>query len=177
MRTERGRRTMGARWAKWVALVAVMVAPGCTRLPASAVRQIGESHRAYQAGRYAQAQRLVTPVIAKHPDKPDVAEALYVRGLSRLKTGKTVTARGDFESALGVADRDELIALLHAQLGNLDYETQLARKRGIHIELPQHVRRMLAGLSTLMAALGRDPGRRRYRCADHWQTARFAETW
>jgi tetratricopeptide (TPR) repeat protein len=99
-----------------------MVAPGCTRLPASAVRQIGEAHRAYQAGRYAQAQRLVTPVIAKHGDKPDVAEALYVRGLSRLKTGQTVTARADFESALGVADRDELIALLHAQLGNLDYE-------------------------------------------------------
>lgn len=39
-------------------------------------------------------------------------------------------------------------------LGNLDYETQLARGAGIHIELPRRVRAMLASLSTLMAALG-----------------------
>jgi len=41
-------------------------------------------------------------------------------------------------------------------LGNLDYETQLARQAGIQIELPKRVRKMLAGLSTLMAALGND---------------------
>lgn len=39
-------------------------------------------------------------------------------------------------------------------LGNLDYETQLARRQGIHIELPRKVRAMLAAASTLMAALG-----------------------
>ena len=105
-----------------VLLIATVCAPGCTRLPASAVRQIRQAHQAYQAGRYTQAQRLATPVIARHACEPDVAEALYVRGLSRLKAGQTATARGDFESALGLSDRRELTALLHAQLGNLDYE-------------------------------------------------------
>lgn len=103
-------------------LVAVMTAAGCTRLPASAVRQICQAHQAYRAGRYTQSQRLATPVIAKYADKPDVAEALYVRGLARLKTGTAPAARADFESALRITDRDELRALLHAQLGNLDYE-------------------------------------------------------
>lgn len=103
-----------------VALVAVC--GGCDRLPPGAVQQMRQGHRAYQHGDYARAEQLLSPVISAHAGEADVAEALYVRGLARLKSGQTDGARGDFQAALQVADRPELNGLLCAQLGNLDFE-------------------------------------------------------
>ena len=95
---------------------------GCDRLPAPAVTRIRQGHHAYQRGDYARVQRLLSPVIAAHAERPDVGEAYYVRGLARLKAGQAKAAANDFQAALRVADRSELKALLHAQLGNLAFE-------------------------------------------------------
>ncbi|HUU83919.1 MAG TPA: tetratricopeptide repeat protein [Phycisphaerae bacterium] len=126
MHAGRGRRPVGrfplTRFSIRAILITTLAVTGCTRLPAADVKRIQQAHQAYSAGRYSQSQQLVTPVIAQYPTQPDVAEALYVRGLAWLKTGKTDSARADFEAALRVADREDLIPLLHAQLGNLDYE-------------------------------------------------------
>jgi tetratricopeptide (TPR) repeat protein len=109
-------------WTAGIAIAVVVVVAGCTRLPASAMQRIEQGHRAYQAGRYSQSQHMLSPVIAQYRNEPDIAEALYVRGLCRLKTGAADAARNDFKAALRITDRDELRALLHAQLGNLEYE-------------------------------------------------------
>lgn len=118
---KRRRRPLETRLAL-CALLLPIAGTGCDRLPAPAVTRIRQGHRAYRQGDYARAQRLLSPVIAAHADQPDVGEAYYVRGLARLRAGQTKAAANDFQAALRVADRSELKALLHAQLGNLAFE-------------------------------------------------------
>ena len=110
------------RWPGAWLLLAIASVAGCERLPGPAVKQIRQAHQAYEHRQYAQSERMLGSVIAEHAGKPDVAEAHYVRGLCRLNQDHQQAARSDFEAGLAVADRAELRALLHAQLGNLDYE-------------------------------------------------------
>lgn len=105
-------------------LLVMLATAGCERLPGSAVQQVRQAHSAYERRDYVQSERLLTPVIGAYADSPDVAEALYVRGLCRLKQGSTAAARKDFEAAVRRTQRPELRALLHAQLGNLDFEAR-----------------------------------------------------
>ncbi len=95
---------------------------GCTVLPPKAVEQVRNANQAYLDQRYTEAVRLASPVILEYPDCPDVAEAWYVRGLSHLRMGLRATARADFEQALARSQRPELTALVHAQLGNMDFD-------------------------------------------------------
>ncbi|HEY3242225.1 MAG TPA: SPOR domain-containing protein [Phycisphaerae bacterium] len=108
---------------------------GCAGVPAAAVQQIHQAHLALDSGRFAEADRLVSPVIAAYPDTPAAAEALYLRGLARLNTGMRQPARFDFEAALDRARRGDLIARLHAQLGNMDYDDSA------YVRAAEHYRR------------------------------------
>jgi tetratricopeptide (TPR) repeat protein len=104
-----------------VAIIGV-AAGGCETFPGAAARQIRQAHQAYQYRQYARCEGLVGPVIAANADRPATAEAYYLRGLSRLRTSQKKAGRADFEAGLRIAQRADLIALLHAQLGNLEYE-------------------------------------------------------
>lgn len=97
---------------------------GCTTLPPPAVERIQKADRAYRDGRYSVAEQLLVPVIETHGDKPDVGEALYVRGLCRLKTKRAAEARADLEKALYLTRRNELVDRLHTQLGNLEFDRE-----------------------------------------------------
>ncbi|MFQ5492528.1 MAG: tol-pal system YbgF family protein, partial [Phycisphaerae bacterium] len=119
----------------FVTLVTVLTAGGCDRLPGPAVKQIREGHQAYRDRQYDLADRLLSEVIAQHPDAPDVAEAYLVRGLAELKSDKPGRAQADLEAGLGLSDRPELIALIHAQLGNLDYEAGRYESAAAHYGL------------------------------------------
>jgi len=115
----------------WLA-IAALASDGCSRLPDGAVRQINEAHRAYQRRDYPRCERLVSPVIAEHRGQPDTAEAYYLRGLARLRTGRRDAAHGDFQAGRRIADRAELKALLDAQLGNLEYEAGHYQRAAAH---------------------------------------------
>ncbi|MFH0980213.1 MAG: SPOR domain-containing protein [Planctomycetota bacterium] len=97
---------------------------GCAALPAPALRQIEEADQAYRAQRYRAAEELLSPVIEAHPENPDIAEALYVRALCRLRTQRAAEARADLDAALTRARRDELIDRIHTQLGNLEFDQE-----------------------------------------------------
>lgn len=105
-----------------IGLLGTVVVGGCTRLPKSAIRQIDQANEAYRVGQYAEAERWATQAIAGHPSHPDVAEALYLRGLSRLRLGRRGEARSDCEDALALCKRRTLAGLLHVQLGHLDFQ-------------------------------------------------------
>lgn len=145
MGTDHGWRLPGTWCVGLVAGVAVasLAGGGCHRLPEAAVRQIRQAHQAYRHRQYARCERLASPVIAAHAAEPDTAEAYYLRGLARLRTDRKQAAKTDFEKGRRLTDRAELKALLHAQLGNLEYEAgQYERAAGHYrmaeADLPPH---------------------------------------
>lgn len=99
-----------------------VVAAGCASFPESAARQMQEAHHAYLDRKYAASEQLLNPVIERHGELPEAAEALYVRGLCYLQTNRRARARADFERALTTSKRPVLTALLRAQLGNLEFD-------------------------------------------------------
>jgi tetratricopeptide (TPR) repeat protein len=99
-------------------------ASGCAALPGPAVRQIREADDAYNAQRYAEADKILSPVIDDYLASPDIAEALYLRGLCRLRTARPVEAQADLEAALERSQRPDLTDRLHTQLGNLEYNQE-----------------------------------------------------
>ncbi len=101
------------------AVVAVLFQVGCQSLPRPAVRGIIQSERAYRLARYDESKRLATGVIQAHPDKPDTAEAYYVRGLSRVRTNHRAEGRRDFQAAMRICGRNDLRSTLTAQLANM----------------------------------------------------------
>ena len=99
----------------------------CASMPRSAIQQIRQAREAYDAGLYARVDQLVSPVIAKHSSQPQIAEALYLRALGRLKLGSQPAAEGDLRRALAISHDRQTTALIEAQLGHLrfadnDYE-------------------------------------------------------
>jgi len=120
-RRQRGRSGGGCGFCL-AAAVAAAAAGGCERLPVSAVQQIRQANDAYLHGQLTRGEQLLNPVIARYPDQPDVAEAYYLRSLCRTVTDRREEARSDLRTGLGMADRPELVGLMRAQLGNLEYE-------------------------------------------------------
>jgi len=105
-----------------VGAIGTLAASGCAELPGGALRQLREAEQAYRLARFADSERLTTEVIDAHPDRPDTAEAYYIRGLSRLRLGQRVSAASDFEAGHRRCQREALEVLLSVQLGNLAYE-------------------------------------------------------
>lgn len=95
---------------------------GCTLLPPDAVRQVRSAHDAYRAGRYDQAAQVLSPVILKYGQSPEVCEALYLRALCRVQQRQMGSARQDLERALPRSERVDLTALIRAQLGHLAFD-------------------------------------------------------
>lgn len=109
--------------ARLLATLAVAVSlSGCRSLPRSAIQQIRQAREAYEAGRYARVDQLVSPVIAAHGSHPQTAEALYLRALGRLKAGNQAAAEGDLRRALVISRDRETTAWIEAQLGLLRYD-------------------------------------------------------
>ncbi|MCH7721602.1 MAG: SPOR domain-containing protein [Planctomycetes bacterium] len=103
-------------------------------MPRSAIQQIRQAQQAYDAGRYARVDQLVSPVIAKHGSQPQIAEALYLRALGRLQVGNQPGAEGDLRRALVISRDRQTTALIEAQFGYLrfadnQYERAVAHYR------------------------------------------------
>ncbi len=107
---------------KWMSAAIPLGLAGCDGATPQSVKQIEQAHAAYRAQRYDDTERLATQVAARAPDSPTAAEALYLRGLARLARGRKSEARNDFQAGLDRARRKDLVGLLHAQLGTMDYD-------------------------------------------------------
>ncbi len=151
---------------------------GCSALPAPAIQRIRTADREYRCCRYAAAEELLSPVIAAHQGKPETAEALYLRGLCRLRSQRVAEARSDLDKALHLARRNDLVDRIHAQLGNIAFDMEKHDQAIVHYEqgyndLPnkppkdrvgyqygvvlQRVGRWVEGRSVLSGVAGRFP--------------------
>ncbi len=143
-----------------VVLAATASLGGCDSMPRSAVQQIRHAQEAYDAGRYARVDQLVSPVIAKHGSEPLIAEALYLRALGRLKVGNQPGAEGDLRRALAISRDRRTTALIETQMGHLrfaddDYERAMTHYRIAVRNLPTDAQadelRFCYGVSQLRA--------------------------
>lgn len=107
---------------------------GCAPLPQDSIRRMEDAELAYRSSRYDRAEQLVTAVIDAHADKPETAEALYLRGLCRIKAGKQTEARADLNRALRLTRRNDLVDLIHTQLGNLEFDQRRYTQAVIYYE-------------------------------------------
>ncbi len=107
----------------WIGAVAALLAgTGCTEIPADAAARIRQADQSYRQSDYANTERYASAVIDAHPQHPATAEAYYLRGLARLKSGDRVAARGDFHDSLRLSGRKDLGAKIHGQLGHLFFD-------------------------------------------------------
>lgn len=95
---------------------------GCN-LPSPEARQwLEDSSAAAAGGDNERAIALSSRFLQAYPKQEESAEAYYVRGLARRRTGQTAPARADLEAALKLAKRKDLLALAHMELGNISYD-------------------------------------------------------
>jgi len=97
---------------------------GCASIPTGAAEQVRQADRAYRLADYTQSERLTSAVIDQHPGEQFTAEALYLRGLTRIRQDRRREAERDLERALSLCRADDLETLVLIQLGNLAFDDE-----------------------------------------------------
>lgn len=92
-------------------------AAGCASMPSAARRDLLQARREYDAGDPAGAEQIAARIIARHPDKVEIAEVFYLRGLARVRQGRPGGAKSDFRDALSRSKRKALTARSAEALG------------------------------------------------------------
>jgi TolA-binding protein len=95
---------------------------GCAQAPPAAVKQIEQARQRVTTGDYAGGERLLSPVIAAYAQEPGVAEAYYLRGQCRLKSGQRHDASSDLKKGLVLANDRALQVWIEVQLANMAYD-------------------------------------------------------
>lgn len=104
-----------------VVICMTLLLKGCANLPAGEVQRIQRANKLYAASNYVDAKRLLNVVIDAYPRTKGVGEAYYIRGMCELQGDRLDHARSDFQTALTMSSRSDLIAMANAQLGHLAY--------------------------------------------------------
>jgi tetratricopeptide (TPR) repeat protein len=94
---------------------------GCTELASEGKHMLLSAKQQYDRGRYADANRQATAFLASYQERPESAEALYVRALARIQQQQIDLARADLHQALTRSKRDDLTANSHTQLALIAY--------------------------------------------------------
>ncbi len=104
-------------------LLCVAVAGGCdgTVSPEGA-RLLQESDLAYRRADDASTVELTSRFLELHPRLRQSAEAYYLRGLARKRQGRTDQAKDDFQAAVSLSGRVDLLARAHLSLGEIAFE-------------------------------------------------------
>jgi tetratricopeptide (TPR) repeat protein len=107
-----------------ITLLGTLMLGGCMMVSPQLADGIREGQSQYSKGNYFGAERLLTSAISSDPRSPAVAEAYYVRGLTRLKLNRRSLAEQDLQRALRLANRDDLKANVHVCLATLAFEDE-----------------------------------------------------
>ena len=99
----------------------LLLSAGC-RLPPEERARLLSANESYRQGRYAQATQQLDQFLTANADRPEAAEALYLRGLARLRQKQREPARADLRAALAKSQREDLTARAHVQLGSFAFD-------------------------------------------------------
>jgi len=121
-------RGRGRRSCLFALPIGLLTWSGCGAVPGRTVQQIKQADQAYRLARYGESDRLTSTVIQEHPASPFTAEALYLRGLSRLKQDQRPQAEQDLEKALFLCRQRDLEVLILVQLANIAFDDDRYRR-------------------------------------------------
>ena len=76
----------------------------------------------FRAGRFPDADRKFSEVIADNPQSPALSEVYYFRGLTRLQQSRRAEARADFQAGATHSGRELTQVYSMTALANLEYE-------------------------------------------------------
>ena len=127
-------RSMKNQSKRLIIILFAATACGCASQPQPKIQQVDQARAAYEARRYDRCERILTAYIRKNAMKPEAAEAYYVRGLSRIRSGNRTKAKRDIEAGHRIARDNELKAMLAVQLGNFDFDDERYSRAQIHYE-------------------------------------------
>lgn len=112
-------------WWMWIVLLcAVATAAGCSKGPLNKEgrRLFWVAHKNLEQGRYQEANRDFTQVIARNPNSWALSEVFYFRGLTRLRMGHRSEAKADFRQGASRYGRQLTQVYSAVALANLEYE-------------------------------------------------------
>ncbi|MCD4699208.1 MAG: SPOR domain-containing protein [Phycisphaerae bacterium] len=96
---------------------------GCiTTVSPEATRYLQAADSAFRQGDDPAAIEAGSRFIQMHPRLEEAGEAYYIRGLARCRAGQVNTGKTDLQTALALARREDLLALIHCRLGDLAYQ-------------------------------------------------------
>ena len=90
--------------------VGLLYLAGCASLPEEGRQELLQAHQSYEQGNFAGAETASDRVISRYPSAIEIAEAYYLRGMARVRRGRTAQAQADFRQALKHCRRTDLQA-------------------------------------------------------------------
>ncbi len=108
-----------------ISIILLIFLAGCNQPDKKLVAGIKDGQRLYSQGNYIGAERKLGAVISDYPSSPASAEAYYIRGLVRVRQGRTILAEQDFKRAIELANRDDLKTNAHICLGSIYFKRKL----------------------------------------------------
>ena len=95
---------------------------GCTGLTSEQRMWLRDGKRAYDRGQFSEAIRMSSLFIDDAGDHPEAGRALYVRGLSRARSGRRAAGYADLRAAAGESDAPDVAWRAEFALGELSFE-------------------------------------------------------
>ena len=105
-------------------LAGVLVLAGCNALTDRQRMLLADGEGAYRDKQYDSAVQHLSTFLDEVHDRPEVARALYVRGMARAQSGKRAWGQADLEQAARQATDPQLLWQPHAALGTLYFEDE-----------------------------------------------------
>ena len=113
-----------AKKTQWlVAALTVSFSVGCAELPEAAKQQKADAANAYQGQNYQAAMTALNDFLKNYPDRPESAEAYYLRALCEEKQSKKTKAGEDAQHCIRVSKDAALTAKAHAMVATLLFES------------------------------------------------------
>ncbi len=94
---------------------------GCTSMTVEQGMWLREGKRAYDRGRFSEAIRISSLFLDNAGNLPEAGRALYVRGLSRARSGRRTAAYADLRAA-GKSDAPDVAWRAEFAIGELSFE-------------------------------------------------------
>ncbi len=110
------------RWINCLLAALPLFIAGCPTLPPAERESLQRASQEYESGRYAEALTRLDKLIRDYDQAAEIDEAYYLRGLCRVRLGKTAEAKRDFQRAAQGRGREELRAKAKVSLATLAYQ-------------------------------------------------------
>lgn len=143
-------------WASLVGLSLVAAAVGgcADRLTAEQRLWLTRGQEYYEREDYAGAIQTLSRFLAQVSTGPEVAQALYVRGLSNAQAGRRPQAHADLRRCLAVAADPETTWRAHVALGTLHFEDEQWARAAEHYGAAQRLMPPAAPKDAVLFRLG-----------------------